>query len=100
RRWLEHAGLWPAVAAKVVSLPSSPAVVAAVREGRAEAGIVYATDAPGGAFIVPATEGPRIVYPAAAVVGARTEDARAFLAFLRGPVARQIFEAARFTHLP
>jgi molybdate transport system substrate-binding protein len=100
REWLQRLGLWSVVAAKVVRLPSSPAVVAAVREGRAQAGIVYYTDVEHGAYVAPASEGPRIVYPAAAVAGARQADARVFLDFLRGAVARRIFESARFSHLP
>jgi molybdate transport system substrate-binding protein len=100
REWLQRIGLWSVVAPKVVRLPSSPAVVAAVREGRAQAGIVYYTDVEHGAYVVPASEGPRIVYPAAAVAGARETDARVFLDFLRGAVAGGIFEAARFHHLP
>jgi len=106
REWLQRIGLWSGVAAKVVRLPSSPAVLAAVREGRADAGIVYQTDVAAGddrvekAYVVPASEGPRIVYPAAAIAGARQDDARVFLDFLRGAGARGIFNAAGFTHLP
>lgn len=100
REWLQRIGLWTVVASKVVRLPSSPAVVAAVREGRAQAGIVYYTDVERGAYVVPASDGPRIVYPAAAVAGGRQDDARLFLDFLRRPIAGGIFEGARFTHLP
>jgi molybdate transport system substrate-binding protein len=100
REWLQRIGLWSVVAPKVVRLPSSPAVVAAVREGRAQAGIVYYTDVERGTYVVPVSEGPRIVYPAAAVAGARQTDARVFLDFLRGAAAGRIFDAARFIHLP
>ncbi|MGQ0734364.1 MAG: molybdate ABC transporter substrate-binding protein [Acidobacteriota bacterium] len=101
RQWLEAVRLWPAVRAKVVPLPSSPAALAAVRAGRAEAGIVYATDARGQsgvrvAHIVAEGEGPRIVYPAAAIRGGRARPAVAFLEFVRGPVASQIFRDAGF----
>ena len=44
RRWLEAIRLWNMVEPKVVPLPSSPAVVAAVGAGRAELGVVYASD--------------------------------------------------------
>ena len=100
RRWLEGAGVWDVVEPKVVPLPSSPAVLAAVNAGRADAGIVYATDAAHGAYVVPAAEAPRIAYPAAAVAGGRIAEARTFLEFLRGPAAGRIFQAARFIHLP
>jgi molybdate transport system substrate-binding protein len=105
RRWLEAAGVWNQVAPKVVPLPSSPSVLAAVNEGRAEVGIVYASDvaahaapAPGVrvALEVPRGDAPRIVYPAAAISGGRVEAARRFLAFLQTPAARQLFEHAGF----
>ncbi len=105
RRWLETIRVWSGVAAKVVPLPSSPAALAAVREGRAQAGIVYVTDAgrqPGVsvAYHVPDDEAPVIAYPAAAVRGGREDEARRFLAFLRGPVAGRVFAAAGFRFLP
>lgn len=98
--WLLRIGVWDAVAPKVIPLPSSPAVLAAIREGRADAGIVYVTDTAAGGYVVPVDEGPRIVYPAAAIAGARQLEARGFLDFLKGRVARAIFQAARFNHLP
>ena len=104
RRWLESRRLWPQVAPKVVPLPTSPAVLAAVREGRAQAGIVYATDARSAAagsvirvaHVVPADEAPAIVYPAAAVLGGHVHDAGKFLAFLRDRTAQSIFQSAGF----
>lgn len=105
RRWLEAAGAWDQAAPKVVPMPSSPSVLAAVHEGRAEAGIVYATDlsahaasAPGVrvALEVPRDEAPRIVYPAAAIRGGREDAARRVLAFLETPAARELLEDAGF----
>lgn len=101
RRWLEAARLWSAVASKVIPLPSSPAVLAAVREGRAQAGIVYATDARAEravriAHVVDPADAPEILYPAAAIAGGREPDARLFLAFLRSAAAVHLFEAAGF----
>ena len=54
REWLQRIRLWSVVEPKVIRLPSSPAVVAAVREGRADAGIVYVTDVDRGAYVIPA----------------------------------------------
>ena len=101
RQWLENIRLWSAVASKVIPLPSSPGVVAAVAEGRADVGIVYMSDARTRRGIVVAhhvgvSDAPRIVYPAAAVVGGRVTMAREFLAFLRSDAARRVFEAAGF----
>lgn len=100
KEWLQRIGVWEAVALKVIPLPSSPAVLAAIREGRADAGIVYVTDTGGAGYVVPLSDGPRIVYPAAAIAGARQHDARLLLDFLKGRVAREVFTGARFTHLP
>lgn len=103
RRWLEAIGLWGAVQAKVVPLPSSPSVLAAVEAGRADAGIVYTSDvkprsldAAHVAYIVPLDAAPRITYPAAAIIGGRIADARRFLAFLEGETAQRVFQAAGF----
>jgi molybdate transport system substrate-binding protein len=104
RRWLESVRLWNAVAPKVVPLPSSPAVVAAVAEGRADVGVVYASDAASRSGIhiahrVASADAPAIVYPAAAVTGGRIPLAQRFLAFLRDARAQEIFAAAGFRPL-
>jgi molybdate transport system substrate-binding protein len=101
RQWLEAVRLWGAIERKVVPLPSSPAVVAAVREGRADAGIVYVSDAKSaqGVFVAHAVsldDAPRIVYPAAAITGGRVRQARELIAWLRTPAAQRVFEAAGF----
>lgn len=101
RRWLEGRGVWSAIAPRAVPLSTVRAALAAVAEGRADAGIVYATDARSTravrvAFSVPDDESPAVVYPAAAIQGPNVRDAVRFLAFLRGPEARAIFTAAGF----
>jgi molybdate transport system substrate-binding protein len=105
RQWLEALRLWADVESKVVPLPTSPSVVAAVREGRADAGIVYATDAkaaPGVrvTHLVALDDAPRIVYPAAAITGGRVPLAREFIGWLQGSAARDVFEAAGFLAVP
>ncbi len=84
RQWLESRGLWPAVQPKVVPMSTVRAALAAVREGRADAAIVYATDARTTSevrvvYTVPAGEGPSIACPAALVRGPREAEARRFL---------------------
>ena len=110
RQWLEAVRLWTSVKAKGVPLPSSQAALAAVREGRAQAGIVYVTDAKDiGArdtsgvtvvHVVADVDAPRILYPAAAIRGGHESDARKFLDFLRSDAAGRVFAAAGFRVLP
>lgn len=105
RQWLEHVRLWGGVQAKVVPLPSSPAVLAAVREGRADVGIVYLSDVTnrhGDVRVmhhVATADAPPIMYPAAVITGGRIPLAREFVTFLRSPRAQEIFAAAGFRPL-
>jgi molybdate transport system substrate-binding protein len=106
QRWLENLRLWSVVQPKVVPLPSSPAVVAAIREGRADVGIVYLSDATNHAdtsvrvaYRAGFDDAPRIVYPAAAIRGGRVPLAQEFIAFLRGAAAQEIFASAGFRPL-
>jgi molybdate transport system substrate-binding protein len=104
RRWLETIRLWNVVQPKVVPLSSSPAVVAAVAEGRADVGVVYASDAAARRGVLVAhrvsiDDAPRILYPAAAITSGRIPLAQQFLAFLRGARAQEILATAGFTPL-
>jgi molybdate transport system substrate-binding protein len=100
RQWLEKQGLWRAVQSKVVPLPSVGDALAAVKEGRVDAAIVYSTDARRTPEVRVAYThtgaDPRIVYPAAVVKGPRQNDAIRFLAYLRSREALAVFEAAGF----
>ncbi|HEX5757749.1 MAG TPA: molybdate ABC transporter substrate-binding protein [Thermoanaerobaculia bacterium] len=106
KRYLETAGLWDAVAARVVPTENVRAALAAVAAGNADAGIVYKTDAVNSravrvAYEVPADAGPRISYPFAVVRGTRqTRAARSFLAFLDSPAGRAVFARRGFLLLP
>lgn len=106
RQYLESAGLWDALAGRVVPASSVRAALRAVEAGTVDAGIVYRTDirASGGAaiaFVVPFEDGPTIVYPAAVAVDAPNPAAAArFLAYLQGDAARRRFDAAGFIGLP
>ena len=102
KRYLEKLGVWKAVEPKVVPAGSVRLALAAVENGAADAAIVYKTDiATAGrarlALVVPAAEGPRIIYPAAVIRGgANTAGARRFLAFLQTDESRRVFEKAGF----
>ena len=100
--YLESAGLWDALRARIVPVRSARAALATVETGAVDAGIVYHTDAMSSAgvrvvFEVPAAEGPAIAYPAAVTTQARNpEAAERLLAYLQGPAARIVFEQAGF----
>jgi molybdate transport system substrate-binding protein len=101
RQWLERAGLWSAVLPKVVPTLTVRAALAAVRAGRVDAGVVFATDALTApdvvvTYRVPVADAPPIRYPAAVVRGPREAEAARFLQFLASPAARTIFEAWGF----
>jgi molybdate transport system substrate-binding protein len=114
RSWLEAKGVWSEVEARVVPMLHVRAALSAVESENAAAGIVYRTDAARSkrvrvAFEVPAADGPRIVYPVAALgrsparsSGPPAEPAPAaasFVAFLLSPTARVVFEKHGFVVL-
>ena len=102
RAYLQQIGVWPLVAAKMVPAGSVRLALAAVEAGAADAAIVYRTDIATAsrareALVIPAEEGPRIVYPAAIVRTApNPEGARRFLEFLRSAEAGRVFTRAGF----
>jgi molybdate transport system substrate-binding protein len=103
RTALTTLGLWASVDKKLAMTDNVRAALALVARGEAVLGIVYETDAkvePNvkivGAF--PADSHPPIVYPVAATANARPE-ADAYLAFLRSPIAKAVFEQYGFTFL-
>src|SRR5690606_31580601 len=100
---LEKLGAWDKAAAKFAMAENVRAALALVSRGEAVLGIVYETDAkvdPGvkiiGAF--PDDSHPPIVYPIAATTSKNTAAA-GYLAFLRSPDARTIFERYGFSYL-
>lgn len=101
RQWLERQGMWRSVQPKVIPLPTVRAALAAVREGRADAGVVYVTDARTSSdvvvtHLVPLDAAPTITYPAAVIKGQRQEGAIRFLHYLQSDEARDVFVAAGF----
>ena len=102
KQYLERAGLWEQLQPKLLALSNVRAALGAVENGSADAAIVYHSDAAASkkavlAFVVPDAEAPSIVYPAAIVKAAKNRaGAEKFLAFLRGPEARKVFERFKF----
>jgi molybdate transport system substrate-binding protein len=102
RRHLEAVGLWARLEPRLVPAASARLALAAVENGVVDAAIVYRTDIAAAAraveaFVVPASEGPRIVYAAALVRGGDAPEAAArFLAFLQSAEAAAVFESAGF----
>lgn len=102
KAWLEKAGLWKGLEAKVVPALDVRAALSAVESGRVDAGVVYATDAAQSkkvkvAFAVPDADAPRITYPVAALAKGRAPEAgRAFVRFLQTDEARRAFAKQGF----
>ncbi len=105
KQYLQKIGIWPAVEKRIVPAGSVRLALAAVENGAADAAIVYRTDVATAshareAFLVPAAEGPRIVYPAAVVrTGTNQDGARRLLAFLQRSDAMAVFTRAGFLAL-
>jgi molybdate transport system substrate-binding protein len=100
---LEKLGSWTAAEPKFAMTDNVRAALLLVSRGEASLGIVYETDAkvePGVKIIGSFPEGshPPVTYPVAATATAKP-DAAGYLAFLRGKVARDIFERYGFTVL-
>ncbi|MES2475211.1 MAG: molybdate ABC transporter substrate-binding protein [Verrucomicrobiota bacterium] len=97
KAWLEKSGLWTTLEPKVAPAENVRAALAVVESGNAEVGIVYKTDAAISkkitiAYEIPATDGPKITYPAAVLSDSRNPStARAFLAHLSGEAATRSF---------
>lgn len=102
REIYERLGIWDAVKAKANLGGNVRAVLSWVESGDVDCGIVYATDAAstdGVKVIAQAPEGSHapVVYPAAVVEGTQhAEAAQAFLDYLSGETARDLFIAAGF----
>ena len=105
RAWLESVGLGEKVRDKVVPANDVRAALAAVEAGATDAGVVYRTDAAIArkvtiAYTVPENEGPKIIYPVAAMKNRpRRELARRLIECYAGREARGIFERHGFIPL-
>jgi molybdate transport system substrate-binding protein len=102
KRWLEHEKAWTRLESKVVPFPTARAVLAAVRAGRVDAGIVFRTDAMTSPVRVIAQIASKehpyldISYPVAVIAGPAEAESRRFLEFLTGPAARAVFDKHGF----
>lgn len=103
KEYLTKLGLWDKLLPKMTPTENVRAALAAVESGNVEAGTVYKTDALISkkvkiAYEVPAAEGPKIVYPAAALKESKSPaQARKFLTFLGGGESRAVFQKYGFT---
>ena len=103
KAYLEKAGLWAALQAKVVPAESVRTALAVVESGNAQAGIVYKTDAAISkkvkvALEIPAADTPQIIYPAAVVKDSRhAAAARKFLGYLAERTATECFRKFGFS---
>lgn len=100
---LERLGAWTAAAAKFAMADNVRAALTLVARNEAALGIVYETDAkvePGVKIVgtFPAGSHPPIVYPFASTTRAAPEAA-GYLAFLRSPASKAMFEKYGFSFL-
>ena len=99
---LDHLGLWQQLAHRLVQATDVRAALRLVARGEAPLGIVYATDAHAEpkvrivAMFDQETH-PTILYMAAMVAESTNRDGSDFVAYLRSPPARKIFEREGFT---
>lgn len=101
---LEKLGLWAETEPRLAQAESVRAALVLVARGEAALGIVYETDAkvePRVKVVAtfPADSHPPIVYPFAVTAAAKGDGAARFLAYLKQPAARAVFEAQGFTVL-
>lgn len=99
KEWLEKAGAWAEVSARVVPTLDVRAALAAVESGSVDAAIVYRTDAliaKNAKVAHEPAEQPDIAYPLAVLTRARRAAADAFVALASGAEGRAVFEKRGF----
>ena len=102
---LEALGVWASVAAKIAPAENVRAALLYVARRETPLGIVYQTDAaaePGVKIVgtFPDDTHPPIIYPAAITTAASDPDAASYLAYLKSPAARSVFQDQGFLVLP
>ena len=98
---LQKMGLWEGLEPRLAQTENVRSALAFVARGEAPLGVVYETDAKVEAnvkivAVFPDDSHEPIIYPFAVTNSAKGEGASQFMAFLRGPSARTIFERAGF----
>jgi molybdate transport system substrate-binding protein len=101
---LEALKIWPAVEGRIAQAENVRAALLLVSRGEAPLGIVYRTDAAADPNVkiidvFPENTHPPIIYPAAVTAGSTHPDAAAFLAYLKSPSAKPLFEKQGFAVL-
>jgi molybdate transport system substrate-binding protein len=101
---LESLGMWSSVADRLAPAENVRVTLALVSRGEASLGIVYQTDAASDKAVkivgtFPQDTHPPIIYPIGVVTSSTNRGAPAYLAFLKSPAARPIFEKQEFTVL-
>ncbi len=101
REYLEKLGLYEDLIAKTVLVDNSRAVLAAIRSGRADAGLAFTSDAARATdchllFSIDPAEAS-LAYSAAACNGRRAKDAQALLDFFATPSALRCFQRCGLT---
>ena len=101
---LEALGLWDEVAPQVAQADNVRAALALVALGEAPLGVVYGSDARAEPHVgvvgtFPEDSHPPITYPMARIAGHAGEGVDAFLQFLQGPEAAEVFEGQGFVRL-
>lgn len=99
---LETLGVWSSVADQLAPAENVRAALLLVSRGEAPLGIVYRTDAvadKGVKILAPFPENthPPIIYPIAAVAASTNPGDTSYIAYLRSPAARAVFEKQGFT---
>jgi molybdate transport system substrate-binding protein len=102
---LEALGVWASVAAKIAPAENVRAALLYVARGETPLGIVYQTDAAAEPRVkivatFPDDSHPPIIYPAAITARASDPDAASYLAYLKSPAARSVFQDQGFSVLP
>jgi molybdate transport system substrate-binding protein len=101
---LEALGVWSSVANKLAPAENVRATLLLVSRGEAPLGIVYQTDANSDKAVqvvgtFPDNTHPPIIYPIAVVAASTNPGDSAYVAFLKSPTTRPIFEKQGFTVL-
>ena len=101
---LEALKIWPAVEGRIAQAENVRAALLLVSRGEAPLGIVYRTDAAADPNVkivdaFPENTHPPIIYPAAVTAASTHPDAAAFLAYLKSPSAKPLFEKQGFAVL-
>jgi len=99
---LKNLKLWSSVEQRIAAMPNVRTALAMVDRGEVAAGIVYATDAEASSNVRISLRFPQgshqlIRYPVAVVKGRASEQALAFLQYLKSPEAVKLFTKHGFS---